>query len=89
MQFSYVWRFNESSLRTQGPIRRGFSFRALEQRPFFIFEARGDGSLRSQGRPGESFRKATTASTRSSIQVKNQFFFVEEIERTVTQESRC
>jgi hypothetical protein len=24
---------------------------ALEQRPFFTFEARGDGSLRSQGRP--------------------------------------
>src|SRR5713101_769130 len=27
---------------------------ALEQRPFFTFEARGDGSLRSQGRPAES-----------------------------------
>src|SRR5260221_10597154 len=26
---------------------------ALEQRPFFAFEARGDGSLRSQGRPAE------------------------------------
>ena len=26
---------------------------ALKQRPFFIFEARGDGSLRSQGRPAE------------------------------------
>src|ERR1700730_11043528 len=26
---------------------------ALEQRPFFTFEARGDGSLRSQGRPAQ------------------------------------
>ena len=26
---------------------------ALEQRPFFTFEARDDGSLRSQGRPAE------------------------------------
>src|ERR1700694_271894 len=36
---------------------------ALEQRPFFNFEARGDGSLRSQGRPAESLCEATTAST--------------------------
>ena len=40
---------------------------ALEQRPFFTFEARGDGSLRSQGRPAESLCEATTASTRGSI----------------------
>src|SRR6266702_4716320 len=31
---------------------------ALEQRPFFTFEARGDGSLRSQGRPAERERDA-------------------------------
>ena len=41
---------------------------ALEQRPFFTFEARGYGSLRSQGRPVESLCEATTASTRGSIQ---------------------
>jgi hypothetical protein len=40
-------------------------------------------SLRAQGRPAESFREAITVSTRGSIQAKNQFFFVEEIERTV------
>src|SRR6202030_2448389 len=37
---------------------------ALGQRPFFTFEARGDGSLLSQGRPAESLCEATTASTR-------------------------
>src|SRR6266576_3234473 len=35
---------------------------ALEQRPFFTFEARGYGSLRSQGRPAERLYEATTAS---------------------------
>ena len=45
-----------SSLRTQGPIRRGFSFSIPEQRPFFTPEARGDGSLRSQGRLVETSR---------------------------------
>jgi hypothetical protein len=59
--------FNESSLRTQGPIRRGISVLALEQRPFFTFKARGDGSLRSQGRPAEGLFEATTASTHGSI----------------------
>ena len=39
-----------------------------EQRPFFAFEARGDGSLRSQGRPAESLCEATTASTHGSTQ---------------------
>jgi hypothetical protein len=34
---------------------------ALEQRPFQL-EARGDGSLRSQGRPAESLREITAAS---------------------------
>jgi len=29
---------------------------------FFTFEARGEGSLRSQGRPAESLFEATTAS---------------------------
>src|SRR3977135_4253541 len=33
---------------------------ALEQRPFFTFGARGDGFLRSQGRPAERLCKATT-----------------------------
>src|SRR5258707_5250014 len=33
---------------------------ALEQRPFFTFEARGYGSLRSQGRPAERLYEATT-----------------------------
>src|SRR5882724_827341 len=33
---------------------------ALEQRPFFTFEARGDGSLRSQGRPAERLCEATS-----------------------------
>src|SRR6266849_3048922 len=33
---------------------------APEQRPFFTFEARGDGSLRSQGRPAERLCEATT-----------------------------
>ena len=33
---------------------------ALEQRPFFIFEAGGYGSLRSQGRPAERLYDATT-----------------------------
>src|SRR6266700_6350778 len=32
----------------------------LEPRPFFTFEARGDGSLRSQGRPAEKSCEATT-----------------------------
>jgi len=32
---------------------------ALEQRPFFTSEARGDGSLRSQGRPAERSCEAT------------------------------
>src|ERR1700738_3408138 len=41
---------------------------ALEQRPFFTFEARGYGSLRSQGRPAERLYEATTASTYGSIQ---------------------
>jgi hypothetical protein len=41
---------------------------ALEQRPFFTFEARGDGSLRTQGRPAESLCETTSASTRGSIQ---------------------
>jgi hypothetical protein len=63
-----AWRFNGSSLRTQGPIRRGVSFSALEQKPFFTFEARGDGSLRSQGRLAESSCEVTTASTHGSIQ---------------------
>jgi hypothetical protein len=26
MEFSHAWRFNESSLRTQGPIRRDLAF---------------------------------------------------------------
>src|ERR1700694_368213 len=34
---------------------------------FFAFEARGDGSLRSQGRPAKSLCEATTASTHGSI----------------------
>ena len=42
---------------------------ALEQRPFSIFEARGDGSLRSQGRPAESLCEAMTESTHGSIQL--------------------
>jgi hypothetical protein len=41
---------------------------ALEQRPFSIFEARGDGSLRSQGRPAESLCEAMTESTHGSVQ---------------------
>jgi hypothetical protein len=41
---------------------------ALEQRPFFTFEARGDGSLRSQGRPVEGLFEAATASMHGSIQ---------------------
>ena len=57
MEFS-----NESSLRTQGPQRERKALiaaartlaSALKQRPFFTFEARGYGSLRSQGRPAES-----------------------------------
>src|SRR5229473_7996991 len=36
---------------------------ALEQRPFFTFEARGDGSLRSQGRPAESLCEAKKLSS--------------------------
>src|SRR5258705_11600534 len=54
MEFS-----NRSSLRTQRPQRERKALiaaartlaSALEQRPFFTFEARGYGSLRSQGRP--------------------------------------
>src|SRR3984893_7629750 len=34
-----------------------------EQRPFLTFEARGDGSLRSQRRPAERSCEATAAST--------------------------
>src|SRR6266550_4760661 len=34
---------------------------ALEQKPFFTFEARGDGSLRSQGRPAERSCEETGA----------------------------
>src|SRR6478735_337067 len=71
MEFS-----NESSLRTQGPQRERKALiaaartlaSALEQRPFFTFEARGYGSLRSQGRPAERLYEATTASTYGSIQ---------------------
>jgi len=40
---------------------------APAQRPFFTFEARGDGSLRSQGRPAERLCETTIASTRGSI----------------------
>src|SRR6266849_7993946 len=40
---------------------------ALAQRPFFTFEVRGDGSLRSQGRPAESLCETMIASTRGSI----------------------
>src|SRR6266850_651930 len=37
---------------------------ALEQRPFFTFEARGDGSLRSQGRPdGRGFAQSLSGSS--------------------------
>src|ERR1700730_14004005 len=36
---------------------------ALEQRPFLTFEARGDGSLRSQGRPAERSCEAATVAT--------------------------
>src|SRR3981189_2748506 len=71
MEFS-----NESSLRPQGPQRERKALiaaartlaSALEQRPFFTFEARGYGSLRSQGRPAERLYEATTASTYASIQ---------------------
>ena len=42
---------------------------ALAQRPFFTFEARGDGSLRSQGRLAESSCEATIASTRGSYAI--------------------
>src|SRR3981189_1423634 len=71
MEFS-----NESSLRTQGPQRERKALiaaartlaSALEQRPFFISEARGYGSLRPQGRPAERLYEATTASTYGSIQ---------------------
>ena len=63
MEFS-----NRSSLRTQGPQRERKALiaaartlaSALEQRPFFTFEARGYGSLRSQGRPAERLYEATT-----------------------------
>src|SRR5216684_7405184 len=37
---------------------------ALEQRPFFTFEARGDGSLRSQGRPADSSCEADRINAR-------------------------
>src|SRR5258707_5327996 len=70
MEFS-----NRSSLRTQGPQRERKALiaaartlaSALEQRPFFTFEARGYGSLRSQGRPAERLYEATT-DQRGSIQ---------------------
>src|ERR1700687_6407087 len=71
MEFS-----NESSLRTQGPQRERKALiaaartlaSALEQRPFFTFEARDYGSLRRHGRPAERLYEATTASTYGSIQ---------------------
>src|SRR5258708_15583135 len=63
MEFS-----NRSSLRTQGPIRRGLSLRHSSRGLYSLFEARGYGSLRSQGRPGERLYEATTASTYGSIQ---------------------
>src|SRR6202171_4518718 len=67
MEFS-----NESSLRTQGPIRRGLSLRHLSRGLFSLLrpgvEARGYGSLRPQGRPAERLYEATTASTYGSIQ---------------------
>jgi hypothetical protein len=58
MQLSYVWRFNESSLRTQGPITPGLK---SEKGLHSILETRVRaaamsaialtlGSLRSQGR---------------------------------------
>jgi hypothetical protein len=63
MEFS-----NRSSLRTQGPQRERKALiaaartlaSALEQSPLFTFEARGYGSLRSQGRPAERLYEATT-----------------------------
>src|SRR5712664_698672 len=61
MEFS-----NESSLRTQGAIRRGFSFWHWSS-GFFSLEARGYGSLRSQGGPAESFCEATTASRTAHV----------------------
>src|SRR5258708_1782139 len=71
MEFS-----NESSLRTQGPQRerkrssrrRGLSLRHSSRGLFSLFEARGCGSLRSQGRPGQRLYEATAASTYGSIQ---------------------
>jgi len=43
MEFSMPSVFDQSSLRTQGPIRRGFSFRHWSRGLFPFFEARGDG----------------------------------------------
>ena len=40
---------------------------ALEKRPFFPFEARGDGSLRSQGRPAERLCEATIVSVHAEV----------------------
>ena len=58
-----VQSLGRSSLRTQGPQRERKALiaaaqtlaSALQQRPFFTFEARGYGSLRSQGRPVGKF----------------------------------
>src|SRR6267142_3984989 len=53
---SSAWRFNESSLRKQGPIRRAASVRAKCVWPVRCFTRNvgGYGSLLSQGRPVES-----------------------------------
>jgi hypothetical protein len=69
MQLSYVWRFNESSLRTQGPITlaskvkkglcAGAKTRVLAAAMSAI--ALTLGSLRSQGRPVGSLCEAALA----------------------------
>ena len=49
-----------SSLRTQGPIRRGLAFSVVWQKPCFAINARGYGSPRSRGRRLDVGRRRRT-----------------------------
>jgi hypothetical protein len=67
MEFCHAWRFDESSRRRPGPIRRGLSFRHRSKGLFSTFDARDYGSRPSPGRPAESSYQVTPASTHGSI----------------------
>jgi hypothetical protein len=62
--FGFAWSFQRVVPANAGTHTARTLVLSLRQRPFFTFDARGYGSLRSQGRPAESVCQAKTASTR-------------------------